>query len=379
MKLMDIEGYCKSLIIEGGDEKSKELLVFLKALQKERCEGKDWNCDRLTRILMSSSVFGDPSYGIFYASAPAAVEHGEIRWLQDAYKEAIVTAKRKRRFGNALLLRVCLADLFSVYDEQLCEAEKIWEEAVDLAVLSENAEIPDVRICKERAARGYCVLLMKQCFKCHFQGSACQMYLAKVEKLNVTRVDLYDPLDHEAYTPLYLGLLRRLCGLRTEARAFLQPSILGSLKMLESKDSRLRRAGLDYLGRALIAAGQNEDAIQVFLMRLPEPWDDTVRDVSALSLTRDNFIYSRMCHKCLSWAPTYLNTWFCKVCLCEFCEKCFERVRCATGDSPYCDKKHDWLHITADVGALNVYGFRTVLQDNEGLLGRIGTEWELQT
>lgn len=109
------------ILHRGESQDSNEIVALLKSME-DKIDGPDKS--RLSECLGQAYCrWSDSDFFLIVSSA--AKEAGEVRWLQDEYRTAVNVAKRERQPLVALALDICLAELYTRYDDKHEEAVQI--------------------------------------------------------------------------------------------------------------------------------------------------------------------------------------------------------------------------------------------------------------
>ena len=385
------------LATELGDPCHEEIISILHSMEDEIPDMGYKGCTRLTEIIGQYSM---PYYDFFPACASAAQATGQLAWLQDAYLATIGAARKERKTVLALVLEVCLGELYLMTGEEE-KAARLWERIIKIANLAGAAGSWEIQYCKDPVVKSFSKYCLQKALDADKRTSEANIYVRKIEKVCKQKAKATpDALEviTTNYSAIFLGLWYRLNGRNEEARACFQPYIKEALIILSDDDPDNDNLGYYDLAHVLVAAGDEGNAIAVLHMLQPfkpliqvgeereEPNEGTTQDTTeeqrpSINLkdkedgtknegrrSKDEGEGSKDKedeHKedpadqstattntwkcdgpCRREFTTFVNGNICRYCLADLCPDCLQIVKSnATKYPKICNPKHDWLRV----------------------------------
>jgi len=204
----------------------------------------------------------------FYDSANlAALETGELTWLQKVYESAIIAAEKALKTVVALQLELCLADIYFMYQPDIEKAERLWEKLAQLPITSTpNADIASTRAM---ASESLAIITFDKAMQAGRDSPEANLYIEKLRKLSIStssaRNENKTTFSH-SFASIVLGMWYRLGGQLEEAEACFRPYIKQALDFLSDDDLTNNLEGCTMLFNVLVKVGDDENSIALVLL-----------------------------------------------------------------------------------------------------------------
>ncbi|KAK6437297.1 hypothetical protein LTR95_006512 [Oleoguttula sp. CCFEE 5521] len=201
----------------------------------------------------------------FDMMARAAKAMGELEWLQGRYRDAIAAAKKKLQPVVAACLNLCLATLYFAYGDEEHKALRIWETIGTESAVNTKAET-DIMYARRGALNRlgwYCII------KASEDEHHSTKWIGKMERILARQQgrrgmaavmqDSMPPSD----IALYIAAWYRQTGRTEEARELAKPHIKDAIVILSDDDPSNDYEGYWNLSEALVAVGDEANAIAI--------------------------------------------------------------------------------------------------------------------
>ncbi|OQO02620.1 hypothetical protein B0A48_12148 [Cryoendolithus antarcticus] len=212
----------------------------------------------------------------FDMMARAAKGTGELEWLQGRYRDAMAAAKKKLQPVVAACLNLCLANLYFAYGDEEHKALRIWETVGTESAVNTKAET-DIMYARRGALNRlgwYCII------KAAEDEHHKEKWIGKLERILARQQgrrgmaavmqDSMPPSD----IALYIAAWYRQNGRTEEARELAKPHIKDAIIILSDDDPSNDYEGYWNLSEALVAVGDEANAIAI--MHALRPMKDGV-------------------------------------------------------------------------------------------------------
>lgn len=335
---------------------------------------------RLTECIQISQQ----SWSTFFRIvARAAKEVGEIKWLEDAYQTAINIAVRRQNSYTVLMLKICLAEIYYIYEGNGEKALPIWNR-----ILGHHLHRPMAR--QERlAASNYtrnhvAGVLGKYLIRKAFQAGVstaeaeeCLKRLDLICKQKTKPVGGPPEIITTNYSALFIGLWHRSHGESDKARDYFKPYIKEALMLLSDDDPDNDNSAYYDLAHVLLAAGDEINATAVLHVVVPkciENIDKIMTDTkdqaeqnenngdavsrqpvsrllecmsTAYSVAENSPDFAFECDgPCHRYFGNWTDTNICRCCLADLCDDCIEPLKKGLPMKiNVCSPDHEWFHV----------------------------------
>lgn len=242
-------------------EHSDEVMRTLYQLENAETEG---NTNLISFI--QNNPYEHTSYGmscLLDIFAAAAAEKCQIEWLRSIYRRAIVCAENDLQSILAIRLKLALAELYSLYDNQPDKALRIWE-GIGLSTNHIAGNASPMASAREMALNQlgqYCIRkALEDDSQSNHYVTKMESIVARRRRVDISNFDTWIPPNDVA---LHLASWYHGKGRDSEAREVIRPHIQDAIMILSDDDPSNDRQGFWMLKRALIAIGDDRNAFAI--------------------------------------------------------------------------------------------------------------------
>jgi tetratricopeptide (TPR) repeat protein len=211
---------------------------------------------------LHKNMYDDDS--LFEIIACAASDLEELEWLQSKYVEAIAFAGKNRLPVISANLAVCLGRLYGIYGNEEERAVRLWE-AVGTERITSTALASDIGYARTTALNNLGQYYIRKAIKNDLNADR---YIMKMERIVAKRrygarmgtEDSVPPND----VAIYLAAWYHKVGRDEEAREIVKPHIRDALMILSDDDPSNDMDGFWDISRALVAVGDDVNAVAAF-------------------------------------------------------------------------------------------------------------------
>ncbi|PGH15759.1 hypothetical protein AJ79_02139 [Helicocarpus griseus UAMH5409] len=288
--------------------------------------------------------------GFFFTTvARAAKATGDLVWLEEAYQAAVNWAKRERNPSEALILDVCLSELYFT-----------WDRIIDFPSILMDWNIC---FCKILLADTYGKWLLGQALRGGDDTPETNVYMARLETLCKQAYKEFgysDEFSTMTHCAIFIGILHRRRGRDEVAKAYFQPYVKSWIRTLFTSNSSGVYTAFYELSHVLLAAGEDEYENAAFDAIAPRRrWEDTKTNdeiggevkvkISAHMQPGLEVAHNSRNPAKLRWeqilalnfeeAMSVVYAW-------QTCEECMIQLKCGKSfERRVCNPDHAWMHI----------------------------------
>lgn len=199
----------------------------------------------------------------------AAIETGELAWLQNIYETAGIAAEKALKSVVALQLELCLSKLYFMYQSDEKKAVKIWRKLAKLP-LSSRPHL-DVTYARETDLDNFAVNTFDKAMQAGIgtpEADFCMKRLKELAIANPQAGAASSRTFNVSFGSTVLGMWYRLNGRLEEAQGCFRPFIKKAIDILSNNDPR--NDGERYIGLldVLLKAGEDNNANALYSIRL---------------------------------------------------------------------------------------------------------------
>lgn len=312
------------------EDDTEEIIRVMKSLDVENPNSPGFTY--LSALLYTREAFAGISV-VYFKVASAFKSTGEIEWLQNAYRAAILSARHYQNFVMEFRLNLKIADLLSVYSEEEEKALQIWKAVLNFPAtfLRSNTIL---KYEDNYVGKLYASHLLKRAYLSGQGTPETEKCIKELEDIAVAP----DVLEREApdwewfilpMPSLILGVWKKFAGEHDEADALLRPYLRFTTSDVFNEDIN-GRVATDYItAKILIATG------------------DEARATSLLQIFRGSELFYFQCYaRCGAAHTHWTGAYSCKICLADLCDGCTEVLKSGKKlPINICGPDHSWVYI----------------------------------
>lgn len=318
-----------------------------------------------TRLTVLISSTGGFLTGLdeFWKVAAAFKTKGEIEWLQNAYRNAIVAAHTNQLDLQDSALTLVLADLFDVYDDKPEKAAHIWKCCLQLPETFFSSP-PELKYHHSLAGRKYGMHLLCRAFDSKVGTPESNQFIKRLEEICVSNSILNDPSCDYSRLPLQnliLGIWNKTVGNHEEADAVLRPFMQTATSGIDEESAFGVSIFQIAVAKTLMATG------------------DEARGIALLQAYCTPGTKAAVCYcRCGLFPESWPGGYCCKICLTDLCCDCTEILKQGNRlPVNVCSPEHSWVYVPKreDIPQKKVY-FNDELIPITQLYKDIRKEWQ---
>ncbi|KAK4548205.1 hypothetical protein LTR36_010074 [Oleoguttula mirabilis] len=193
----------------------------------------------------------------FEVLALAAMQTGQVKWLQARYKDAVVAAHKDRLTVTAACLNLCLAQLYTTYSEEeehTGKAVRIWE-TIGTEGSATTREATDIAWARDKALESLGTYCICKAFACEDEQVA-ERWVHKLEHYTAQKAS-----GNFNWMAIYLATWYQKQGRSEDARQLVKPMVMESISILSDDDPTNDPEGYANLVIMFLAIGDDVNVL----------------------------------------------------------------------------------------------------------------------